>query len=263
MSEVLPIIAYFIIYSFIGWGLESIYKSILQKRMVNSGFLHGPFCPIYGYGAMIMYLSLRNLTNNLVILFSYGIVVLSLFEYIVGIFLEIVFKTKYWDYSKKRFNIHGRVCLQNSIYWGILGVIFMTVIHPLIEKLYNTIPVQYSIVIVSLAIIGIFIDTVITIIGLVKINIKLKNLEEISNIIRSKIDSISERNIENIRKLREMKFINLNSGIKNNENILEELKKKQQHYKELLEKRIARLRRAFPSMKSERITKFLNNDKKS
>ena len=139
----------------------------------------------------------------------------------------------------------------------------MTVIHPLIEKLYNTIPVQYSIVIVSLAIIGIFIDTVITIIGLVKINIKLKNLEEISNIIRSKIDSISERNIENIRKLREMKFINLNSGIKNNENILEELKKKQQHYNELLEKRIARLRRAFPSMKSERITKFLNNDKKS
>ena len=139
----------------------------------------------------------------------------------------------------------------------------MTVIHPLIEKLYNTIPVQYSIVIVSLAIIGIFIDTVITIIGLVKINIKLKNLEEISNIIRSKIDSISERNIENIRKLREMKFINLNSGIKNNENILEELKKKQQHYKELLEKRIARLRRAFPSMNSERITKFLNNDKKS
>ena len=83
MEKILPIVAYFVIYSFIGWILESIYKSILQKRIVNSGFLHGPFCPIYGYGAMIMYLSLRNLTNNLVILFSYGVVVLSLFEYIV------------------------------------------------------------------------------------------------------------------------------------------------------------------------------------
>ena len=79
MEKILPIVAYFVIYSFIGWILESIYKSILQKRIVNSGFLHGPFCPIYGYGAMIMYLSLRNLTNNLVILFSYGVVVLSLF----------------------------------------------------------------------------------------------------------------------------------------------------------------------------------------
>ena len=262
MKELLPIIAYFVIYSFIGWGLESIYKSILQKRIVNSGFLHGPFCPIYGYGAMIMYLSLRNLTNNLVILFSYGIVVLSLFEYIVGLFLEIVFKTKYWDYSQKRFNINGRVCLQNSIYWGILGVIFMTVIHPLIEEVYKTIPIQYSMIIVLLVSIGIFIDTIITTIGIVKINIKLKDLEEISNIIRNKIDSISERNLE---KLRRIKFFNLNSEnrIKNNENILEELKKRQQHYKELVEKRIARLRRAFPGMNSERIAKFLNNDKKS
>ena len=129
MNDFLPLVAYFIIYSFIGWVLESTYKSVLQKKWVNSGFLHGPICPIYGYGAMIMYLSLRNLTNNIFILFWFGLIVLSAFEYVVGWLLEITFKTKYWDYSRKMFNIHGRVCLQNSLYWGILGVVFTKIIQ--------------------------------------------------------------------------------------------------------------------------------------
>ena len=261
MEKILPIVAYFVIYSFIGWILESIYKSILQKRIVNSGFLHGPFCPIYGYGAMIMYLSLRNLTNNLVILFSYGVVVLSLFEYIVGLFLEIFFKTKYWDYSQKRFNINGRVCLQNSIYWGILGVVFMIGIHPIIEKLYYSVPFQYTIIGVTIVVIGILIDTINTIIGLIKINIKLKNWDEITEVIKNKISSISENRLTNLKKLKDIKLLNINTLT--NEKIIAELKERQQHYIELLEKRIARLRKAFPSMNSERLTKFFNNNKKS
>ena len=92
MNEMLSIIAYFIIYSFIGWLLESTYKSVNQGKFINSGFLHGPLCPIYGYGAMIMYLSLKDLTNNIFILFLFGLIVLSVFEYIVGLFLELVFK---------------------------------------------------------------------------------------------------------------------------------------------------------------------------
>ena len=261
MEKILPIVAYFVIYSFIGWILESIYKSILQKRIVNSGFLHGPFCPIYGYGAMIMYLSLRNLTNNLVILFSYGVVVLSLFEYIVGLFLEIFFKTKYWDYSQKRFNINGRVCLQNSIYWGILGVVFMIGIHPIIEKLYYSVPFQYTIIGVTIAVIGILIDTINTIIGLIRINIKLKNWDEITELIKNKISSISENRLTNLKKLKDIKLLNINTLT--NEKIIAELKERQQHYIELLEKRIARLRKAFPSMNSEILTKFFNNNKKS
>ena len=92
MNDFLPLVAYFIIYSFIGWVLESTYKSVLQKKWVNSGFLHGPICPIYGYGAMIMYLSLRNLTNNIFILFWFGLIVLSAFEYVVGWLLEITLR---------------------------------------------------------------------------------------------------------------------------------------------------------------------------
>ena len=86
MNEIVFLGAYFLVYAFIGWCLESVYKSVLQKKIINSGFLHGPICPIYGYGAMIMYLSLKDVTNNIFVLFFFGLIVLSVFEYIVGLF---------------------------------------------------------------------------------------------------------------------------------------------------------------------------------
>ena len=130
--EIIKIILYFIIYSFLGWVLESVYKSIGQRKLVNSGFLHGPFCPIYGFGAVIMFLFLNKFTNNIVLLFIMGFFILSIWEYIVGFILEKTFNTKYWDYSNNKFNIQGRVCLKNSLFWGALGVIFTTYIHPYI-----------------------------------------------------------------------------------------------------------------------------------
>lgn len=262
MLTYLPIITYFIIYSFLGWILESTYKSILQKRIVNSGFLHGPICPIYGYGAMIMYLSLRNMQNNIVLLFFFGLIVLSLFEYVVSLFLEIIFKTKYWDYSKKFCNIHGRVCLQNSLYWGTLGIVFMKIIHPIVENLIELIPTQYNIIITYTILTLMAADTITTVIGLIKINVKLKTLEEISADIKAKLEEVNRRNAVKLEKIKEQRF-KAKERIENGSNILGELKRRQEFYQRLLEKRIRRLRRAFPSMQSERLTKFLNNNKKS
>ena len=97
MQEIYTLFIYYIIYSFIGWVLESLYKSILQKKLVNSGFLAGPFCPIYGYGALIMYLSLKDVTSNIFILFIYGMVALSVFEYIV-VFIELILLGHFGNY---------------------------------------------------------------------------------------------------------------------------------------------------------------------
>ena len=121
------VIFYFILYSFLGWCLESIYKSILQKKIVNSGFLYGPFCPMYGIGAILM-IALGGISKNVVIIFIIGFLLFSVWEYIVAVILEKLYKTKYWDYSDIKFNIKGRVCLKNSIYWGILGILLMFVI---------------------------------------------------------------------------------------------------------------------------------------
>ena len=128
--NVFNLLSYFIIYSFLGWILESIFRSFCEKRIVNTGFLIGPFCPIYGSGALIMLLTMGHLKGNYVLIFVISVLMLTFWEYIVGVFLEKVFKTKYWDYSDHKIQFQGRICLTNSIAWGFLGVGFINIIHP-------------------------------------------------------------------------------------------------------------------------------------
>ncbi len=269
LEEIFVLTTFFIIYSFIGWVLESTYKSVLQKKLINSGFLAGPFCPIYGFGALIMYLSLKDVSDNIIVLFTYGIVVLSVFEYVVGLFLEIVFRTKYWDYSSKKFNIQGRVCLQNSIYWGILGVIFMKIIHPGVEEIIRAIPAKYLVIAISIGGAYIITDTITTIIKVIKINTKLKDFEKIGNEIRQKIENIkvkTEYNIANIKRQNKInKYGMLRKFVEERQKqfALQELREKQINVENKLNKKLKRLRKAFPTMNSERLSKFLNNYKKS
>ena len=124
----------FSIYSFIGWLLESVYRSITQRRPINAGFLYGPFVPIYGFGAgFIVILEYAFRSWHIVPqLFMYGIV-LTLVEYVVALLFETVFKLKLWDYSRNRFNIQGRVCLLFSGFWAALALVFVLVIHPWIS----------------------------------------------------------------------------------------------------------------------------------
>ncbi len=128
---------YFILYSFLGWIMESIFRSICEKRLINTGFLRGPFCPIYGIGSIIMFVFLQNIANYPVLLFFISMIILTAWEYIVGILLEKLFDTKYWDYSDHKFNFQGRICLTNSIYWGILGVLFIKYIHPFVQSIVS------------------------------------------------------------------------------------------------------------------------------
>ncbi len=95
-NEIIKIIFYFFLYSLLGWAMESTYLSIGQRRLVNTGFLHGPFCPIYGFGAVVLYVLLIKLQGNPIAIFCVGFFVLSVWEYFVGFLLEKIFKTKYW-----------------------------------------------------------------------------------------------------------------------------------------------------------------------
>lgn len=120
------LLTYFIIYSVLGWVMESIVRTIAERKIINTGFLTGPLCPIYGFGACIMILFLSHLKSRIVLLFVISVVVLSAWEYVVGVLLEKLFHTKYWDYSDHKFNIQGRVCLTNSICWGVIRNIICT-----------------------------------------------------------------------------------------------------------------------------------------
>ena len=126
-------VALFAIYSFMGWIVEVIYRSITQRKFVNAGFLFGPFIPIYGFGALFLIL-LQHFFHSwhlLPRLFMFGLA-LTVIEYMVGYFAEKIFGLTLWDYSEYRFNFHGRVCLLFSVIWAALAFIFITFIHPVV-----------------------------------------------------------------------------------------------------------------------------------
>lgn len=125
----------FAIYSFIGWIIEVVYRSAKQRKFINAGFLHGPFIPIYGFGAAFV-IALEYFLDPysiLVKLLVYGIV-LTLIEYAVGCLFEKIFKLKLWDYSDNAFNIHGRICLLFSVFWTMMAFIFVTFVNPVVVR---------------------------------------------------------------------------------------------------------------------------------
>ena len=173
--QIFELLTYFVIYSFAGWVMESIFRSILERKLINTGFLKGPFCPIYGIGAIIIYVFLSGFKENILLLFLAGFIVLSVWEYIVGMLLEKIFHTKYWDYSDHKFNIQGRVCLTNSIYWGILGVVFIHYIHPFVVSKLQLIDSIYLEVAIYCSLILITTDAIITIVKMKNLSATLEN----------------------------------------------------------------------------------------
>ncbi len=241
--NILNLVTLFIIYSFFGWILESVYKSICQRKWINSGFIYGPFCPIYGVGAIIMFIFLERYKDNLILLFFAGFIVLSVWEYLVGWFLEKAFNTTYWDYSNHKINIKGRVCLTNSIMWGILGIIFIHFIHPGITNLLSKIP--QNITTVLTVIIGgyILIDAIITTIKVKGLEGQINKISEIGETLKEKLEQIKVEGQNNIENLQYK---------------IDELKKQQAKLKTKVVRRTNRLKKAFPTMKSETISQFLN-----
>ena len=130
----------FLIYSAVGWLCESVYCSVPARKFINRGFLNGPLCPIYGVGALLADALLTPVAWSLPLLFLGGAIVTSVLEYFTGWLLETLFHAKWWDYSNKKWNLHGRVCLRNSILFGLMCVILLRVLHPLLLGLVLLVP---------------------------------------------------------------------------------------------------------------------------
>ena len=138
--SIYKILAYFIIYSIVGYIVETMY-GIITKGVWESrqSFLYGPFCGIYGLGAVVLILSLQYFKKSANKLFIGGFIVGSIVEYLVSLVGELIFHVKWWDYSNMPLNINGRICVYYSIFWGFLAVYFMMSFHPRIEKFISQI----------------------------------------------------------------------------------------------------------------------------
>ncbi len=122
-------LAFFFIYCFFGWCIESTIVSFTKKKLINRGFLLGPILPLYGFGAIVMLVSALWVKDNLLYVYLMGLVGATCLEYVTGVLIEAVLQMKYWDYSNKKFNLNGYICLQSSLFWGVLTVVLVEVLH--------------------------------------------------------------------------------------------------------------------------------------
>lgn len=133
-------LSFFFLYCFFGWIFESLYVSGKSDRWVNRGFLNGPFLPLYGSGAIMLLLLSNGYKSNMLFIYISGFVGGTALEYITGTVMEALFKVRYWDYSNRRFNFRGRICLTASVTWGILAILMVHVIQPSVEKIILSFP---------------------------------------------------------------------------------------------------------------------------
>ena len=130
----------FFFYCFCGWVWESCYVSLCQRHWVNRGFLQGPVLPIYGSGAIIILFVTLPVEQNLWLVWLLGLLAATALEYVVGAAMEKLFKVRYWDYSKHKFNLNGHICLTSSIAWGFFSILLVRFLHPPVGRLLVRVP---------------------------------------------------------------------------------------------------------------------------
>lgn len=154
---------FFYFYCFCGWCIESAYVSIKEMKLTNRGFMRGPFLPLYGSGGtMMLVVSMpfqdMELPWRILLVYFAGCVGATVLEYVTGVVMEALFKVRYWDYSDKKFNIKGHVCLGTTLSWGFLTIAMTEVVHVHVERMVFAIPGRVLTAVTLVLTAGIFAD---------------------------------------------------------------------------------------------------------
>lgn len=181
----------FFTYSILGWIMEVILSIIQRKKLINRGFLIGPYCPIYGIGVILITILLAKYKEDRIITFVMAILICGTLEYFTSFFMEKIFHARWWDYSNKKMNINGRICLETLIPFGILGYGIIYFANPLILGLIEKMPELITLIIAIVLSVIFVVDTIISFklilnlskVSKLKINVK-DNTEEISKKVR-------------------------------------------------------------------------------
>lgn len=168
-----------IIYSFIGWVYESVLCSILDKKPVNRGFLTGPICPIYGCGALLVIWFFYGRVENVAALFILSAVLTCSLEYLTSYIMEQIFHNRWWNYSNRKFNINGRVCLAGAIIFGTLCTCLIKIIHPFLSNIIDTYLTNFWLTIITILLMILFtFDLTLTVVHILRMNVRLKVIQD-------------------------------------------------------------------------------------
>lgn len=166
----------FIFFSIIGYVGELIYCSLNKRKSGKA--LYGPWCPLYGLGGLLITSVLSSFESNILLVYIVGVIVSSFTEYFVSLVLEVIFDARWWDYSFKKFNLNGRICLENSLLFGVLAVIVYYLYIPFRVYLVSICnPLLLRIIVYSIFLV-ISIDGLITILEAIEVKYRLDVIDE-------------------------------------------------------------------------------------
>lgn len=182
----------FFIYAFLGWCTEVSYAATKTGKFVNRGFLNGPWCPIYGFGVVIVLAFLEPLKDNLLLLFLGSVVLTSALEWLTGFLLEKLFAQRWWDYSDEPFNLSGYICLRFSLAWGFACLFVVKLLHPTVLLFIRLIPHLVGLVLLGILIVVMVIDLAATVSAIAKLNRRLALIDELAGRIREASNDFGE-----------------------------------------------------------------------
>lgn len=182
----------FFIFAFLGWCGEVVFAAFVEKRFVNRGFLNGPLCPIYGFGVVMIDFFLKPFGGSVPVLMIGSMIVGSALEWVAGFLLEKIFHQKWWDYSDEPHNLNGYICLKFSILWAFAGMAVVGFVMPFTRRMVSLVPRTLGWVLLSVLLALAAADFTVTVVAIIGLNKKLKNLEYVSSRLKAGSDKLGE-----------------------------------------------------------------------
>lgn len=188
---------WFYLYGVLGWCAEVIFAALREHRLVNRGFLCGPMCPIYGVGMVVLLyfvrlLPARGTSPGVLTVFVVGMVLTTAIELIGGWALFRMYHIRWWDYSNFKGNLGGYICPQFSLLWGLGSVIMIKVVHPLLARAANPLPMRILVPVDTLVTLFFLVDVGVSTAAAIGLNKRLKEIDELRARLRISSDKLTE-----------------------------------------------------------------------
>lgn len=242
----------FYTYCFLGWCFESAYVSLKSNKLINRGFMRGPFLPLYGSGAVMMLVVSMPFADHIVLTYLAGCVGATALEYITGVTMEALFKVRYWDYSNKRFNFQGQICLSSTLAWGFFTVLMTRVLHRPIDRFVLSVPdrvLYYATAVLTVYIVIDFTLSFKAALDIRDILVKMQGVKEELTRMQRRLDVIvafNNEEKEQKKQERELSMAELSAGIKQRfAELKESIQSKPSAYGASIREEIAELRGKF------------------
>ena len=216
LDTIINYVFMFFFFSAVGWAIECTYRSLGEKRIINSGFLYGPMCPIYGTGCLVFELILVPLSQpiekRLLPVLLLGMLLADVVEYATSYIMEKLFNARWWDYSNNFLNLHGRICLKHTCYWAIFAFVYVYIIAPMYQYALSFVPQNVRTIAVFVILAVLAVDLTLTVKAAADINKLMKKLNsfkrtftEKAEIIKDTAENKYEEFIANADKLSDLK----------------------------------------------------------